>query len=79
MSSKIKHKFVFLTIFYWSYNQTAFGYVDPGIVGSLYQMLYVLVFGVIAAWVLKPWKWLKHMFQKLIRGEAIQDDETGEK
>lgn len=46
-----------------------FGYVDPGIIGALSQMLYAVVFGVIAAVIFKPWVFLKSKFYGL-RGRA---------
>jgi len=44
---------------------TAHAYVDPGFLGSLYQMAYVLVFGVLAGWVLRPYRYITSMFKKL--------------
>ena len=34
----------------------AHAYVDPGILGSLYQALYVLIVGSVASWIFKPWR-----------------------
>ena len=40
----------------------AYAYVDPGILSTLYQALYALAFGVAAAWIMRPWAWLKSLF-----------------
>ena len=40
----------------------AHAYVDPGILSTLYQALYAIVFGVAAAWIMRPWAWLKTLF-----------------
>jgi hypothetical protein len=42
-----------------------FAYVDPGIIGTLYQMVYVAIFGVVAAVIFKPWGFLKAQFLRL--------------
>jgi hypothetical protein len=42
-----------------------FAYVDPGIVGALYQMVYVAIFGVVAAVIFKPWGFIKAQFTRL--------------
>ncbi len=39
----------------------AHAYVDPGILSTLYQALYALVFGAAAAWIMRPWAWLKSL------------------
>jgi|APTNR8051073442_1049403.scaffolds.fasta_scaffold115986_1 hypothetical protein len=41
-----------------------FAYVDPGFFGSFYQAAYVLVFGVLLGWVLKPYQFLKGLFTR---------------
>ena len=40
----------------------AHAYIDPGVLGMLYQGLYVLVLGGFATFVLKPWRFLKARF-----------------
>ena len=44
---------------------TLFAYVDPGIIGTLYQVVYVAIFGVVAAVIFKPWGYLKAKFMRL--------------
>lgn len=44
--------------------KVAWAYVDPGIVAILYQAIYVAVFGALAAFIFKPWNYLKSFFQK---------------
>lgn len=36
-----------------------FAYIDPGMVGGLYQMLYGVVSGIVILIVTKPWVWIK--------------------
>ena len=43
----------------------AHAYVDPGFLGSLYQMIYMFVFGVAAAWVLKPFRYLSSLLKRV--------------
>lgn len=53
------------------YSSPAFAYMDPGIVASLFQSLYVIVFGVAAAWIIKPWIYIKSLF---IKKSDIEDE-----
>jgi hypothetical protein len=53
----------------------AYAYVDPGFLGSLYQIVYMLIFGVLAGWVLRPYKYLVAMFEKL--KARIKNDNPG--
>ncbi len=43
----------------------AHAYVDPGIVGSLYQVVYVLVLGAVVSFVVNPFQRLKAFFTSL--------------
>ena len=54
-----------LTVFAVFFATPAYAYVDPGFLGSLYQMVYMLIFGVFAGWVLRPYRYLTSLFQKL--------------
>lgn len=58
------------------YPQTAMAYVDPGIVSVVFQMLYVAVFGATAAFIFKPWNFLKSLFKKP-RTKKQPDSESG--
>jgi len=42
----------------------AYAYIDPGILGILYQAAYALVFGAFVALVLRPWQYLKGIFAR---------------
>ena len=42
-----------------------FAYVDPGILGALYQMVYVAIFGVAAAVIFKPWAFIKGTVRRM--------------
>lgn len=39
-------------------------YVDPGILSVLFQGLYVAFFGAAAAYILRPWTYVKSLFKK---------------
>ena len=57
-------RFVALVFAFGIMPSAAFAYVDPGILGMLYQTLYVLVFGVLATWVFKPWQYIRKLFRR---------------
>lgn len=44
--------------------RTAHAYVDPGVLSILFQALYVTVFGAAAAFIFRPWNYLKSVFKK---------------
>jgi hypothetical protein len=54
-----------------------FAYVDPGIIGTLYQMVYVAIFGVVAAVIFKPWGFIKAQFMRLT-GRRPADAESSD-
>ncbi len=41
---------------------TAHAYVDPGVLGILYQAAYALLVGGMAALILRPWRYLRGLF-----------------
>ncbi len=57
----------------------AYAYIDPGILGILYQAAYALIFGAFVALVLRPWQYLKGVFARLTgrpQGDAIDGSRT---
>ncbi|MBK20416.1 MAG: hypothetical protein CMM52_16420 [Rhodospirillaceae bacterium] len=52
---------------------TAFAYVDPGILPIVYQALYALIFGAVTVFFLRPWGYLKSKF-----GRQQDEDKTEE-
>ena len=42
----------------------AWAYVDPGVVGMLYQAVYAILFGGLMAWLLKPWRYVRSLFTR---------------
>lgn len=42
----------------------AWAYVDPGVVGMLYQAIYAVFFGGLMAWLLKPWRYVTKFFAR---------------
>ena len=55
--------------------EPAHAYVDPGFLGALYQMVYMFVFGVLAVWVMKPFKLMAAFFRKMKARFKIGDSE----
>jgi len=60
----MKH-ILWITLLVLSIPAPAHAYVDPGFLGSLYQMAYILVFGVVAGWVLRPYRYITSVFKRL--------------
>lgn len=54
----------------------AFAYIDPGILGALFQSMYVAIFGFLAAWVFKPWQYIKSWLR--IKKHPEKSDENAE-
>ena len=54
----------------------AFAYVDPGIIGALWQWLYVLVIGAVGAWVMRPWTYIKSFFVKQEKVDSPENDDN---
>lgn len=40
----------------------AFAYIDPGILGTLFQAAYAFLFGIVTVWIFKPWNYIKSLF-----------------
>ena len=55
----------------------AFAYVDPGILAALYQVVYVFIFGVLASWIFKPWRYLKSLLFRDGRVDRSVQNEIG--
>jgi hypothetical protein len=55
---------------------SAFAYVDPGIVGALWQWFYVLIVGAISAWVIRPWAYVKSFLTKKKTAEISENNEN---
>jgi hypothetical protein len=54
-----------LALLFWALPERAHAYVDPGLLGSLYQIIYVFVFGILAGWVLRPFKYISAKYKEL--------------
>jgi hypothetical protein len=46
------------------FTEPTYAYVDPGILGSAYQLFYMLFFGVLVGVVTRPWLLIKGVFKK---------------
>lgn len=53
----------------------AYAYVDPGLLGALWQILYVFAFGFISLCFVKPLSYLKNLFRKDKEKENPSTDE----
>jgi hypothetical protein len=52
----------------------AYAYIDPGVLGVLYQAAYALIFGTFVALVIRPWQYLKGIFGRITgRGEHAEN------
>ena len=58
-------RIVCTALFFAFYPGIAHAYVDPGFLGSLYQMIYMFIFGVAAAWVLKPFRYISALYKRM--------------
>ncbi len=58
-------RIVFAAMIWVFYPGVAQAYVDPGFLGSLYQMIYMFIFGVAAAWVLKPFRYISALYKRM--------------
>ena len=58
-------------------------YIDPGIVSMAAQALFAVLFGGIAAWITKPWSFVKGIFGRKgerdeMSGNAVRSQRDGE-
>lgn len=60
----------------------AWAYVDPGLLASLTQLLWVAMLGAIGAWVIRPWQYMKGLFRSkesaAETSDASRDADVGE-
>ena len=79
-SVKIKGFWALLmAIAIWTFPERAHAYVDPGLLGSLYQIIYIFIFGVLAGWVLRPFKFISMKLKALksrFSGKKPESPET---
>jgi hypothetical protein len=54
----------------------AYAYVDPGILTVLYQMIYVAGFGILAAVVFAPYRYLKSVWRELLGRDSSDKRNT---
>ncbi len=52
----------------------AVAYVDPGILGALFQMGYVALFGLLTVVFFRPWGYLKSKYRRL-RGQGADTED----
>jgi NhaP-type Na+/H+ and K+/H+ antiporter len=45
--------------------QACWAYVDPGIIASLYQIVFVVIFGTVFAWVSRPMRFISYHWHRL--------------
>lgn len=57
--------FLIAALVFVGFPESSYGYIDPGLMVSLYQVLYVVVMGALGFLVFKPWIYLKNLFAKI--------------
>ncbi len=58
----------------------AHAYVDPGFLSMLFQLIYVFIFGTLATFIFKPWRYMKSLFKKSSskeQSESENDSQNG--
>jgi hypothetical protein len=66
-------RFVMFILLIPFYPEAAYAYVDPGFITALYQLAYVLIFGVLATFILNPWRSLKTWFLSVFSKSNAKD------
>lgn len=61
----MNQKIILSTALLVSYPILAHAYVDPGFSGSMYQVIYLLIFVAMLCWILKPYRWIQKIILKL--------------
>ena len=64
MKNKINIYAFLLLIIIFALPSLAHAYVDPGIIGAFFQVIFVVIFGSVLAFVTKPWRFIKSLFIK---------------
>ncbi len=54
-------------------------YVDPGLVGVVFQSIYAMLFGGAAMWILRPWRWLRGLGKPKSRPESPEESDHGDR
>lgn len=49
-----------------AYPATAHAYVDPGVVGTFFQIIFILFFGTFFFWLTKPFKYIGLLIKKIL-------------
>ena len=57
-------KFLLIVLTHIGFTEITYGYIDPGLIGSLYQSLYIILMGAVGFLIFKPWIYLKNLFSK---------------
>lgn len=57
----------------------SYAYVDPGFTGSFLQFIYIIIFGVVGAWIFKPINFLKATFRKLFKKDKNTEEKGASK
>lgn len=50
-----------------------FAYIDPGLLSAALQALFAIIFGVLAGYVLAPWRLIKRVFRRG-KTESLAED-----
>lgn len=60
------------------YSAPAYAYIDPGVTALVMQWLFTTVFGVVGAWVVTPWKYIRQKFRRSKKGESEHSESNKE-
>lgn len=77
-NKRFKHKATLLAALIVFFPGNAQAYVDPGFLSSVYQLLYVFIFGFLASLVFKPWNYLKSLFSRKKKDNDSSQSENKE-
>ncbi len=58
--------FVLACTAFFFFPKLAHAYVDPGIMAVFFQYIYLVIFGLLALWFIRPYKYIKDLFRKVI-------------
>lgn len=68
-----------LAVVFFLYPTASFAYIDPGVLSMLMQSIFAVVAGGVVAWVVTPWKVLKHYICSLFKKEQPESSKNVKK
>lgn len=75
MYKRLFQRTIILALLVWvGWPTEAHAYVEPGILSTLFQLAYILIFGLIAAWLFRPFRYLKSLLKRDANSKESKDD-----